>query len=747
LVELIAAGPAEHVGAKAANLGILARAGFPVPPGWVVPVGAQATPEWFADLPEGRYAVRSSGQHEDLAGLSFAGQYKTLLNVGKDKLAEAVRECQASADAGPAAAYLAQHGMERGSMAVIVQQMVDAEFAGVAFTLNPLTGADTELVVEYTEGLGEALVSGQVEPLRASCDWAEPTALAMPGVSGEIAQELAGECARAQRLFGFPLDIEFAVDGHLWILQARPITRVTYTGLDDIWTTADFKDGGVSAQACKQYMWSLYEYIWEHSLADFLVSSRLIEPERLRKLGRMFYGRPYWNLSVVKEVMSRVPGYCERDFDEEFGIQVAYDGPGTKTRISPASLLRLVPAALAQRKFLAERERDAGKLAERIRSLVAARLEELPTLVDRASLERGFRLVTKENYLLSESTYFWQIFLNTIHQSLFKDSLGKAVDLQTYLRLLGGLDDVSHLRPFQDLWELSRKLRGEGREPVLEDVAAHIERYGYHSDKELDVGYPNYWEQPDVVLGKLKQLCALDSAHAPDVGQAAQRQAYREALASVGKPRLVRKVERVRKLLWWREEFRDLSTMMYDVIRRYTVALANIYAAEGIIARDDIWHLPVAELWRFGEDRDVDRLRAIGDRNRRYYEAYRNYVSENEIGPRFQAQRVAAAADLSGIGCSVGQVTGTARVIDGLEDMGRLREGDILVTRFTDTGWTEKFAMVAAVVTEYGGMLCHAAIVSREYGVPCVVAVKGATAAIADGQVITVDGGTGQVIR
>jgi len=100
---------------------------------------------------------------------------------------------------------------------------------------------------------------------------------------------------------------------------------------------------------------------------------------------------------------------------------------------------------------------------------------------------------------------------------------------------------------------------------------------------------------------------------------------------------------------------------------------------------------------------------------------------------------------LHGIGCSPGRITGTARVVEGLDQIGRLQQGDLLVTRFTDTGWTAKFALLNGVVTEYGGMLCHSAIVSREFGIPCVVGVAGAVVAIRDGQRITIDGGAGTV--
>ena len=106
-----------------------------------------------------------------------------------------------------------------------------------------------------------------------------------------------------------------------------------------------------------------------------------------------------------------------------------------------------------------------------------------------------------------------------------------------------------------------------------------------------------------------------------------------------------------------------------------------------------------------------------------------------------------AASDgqLKGLGANSGRVTGTARVIEDFSEIGRLKENDILVTRFTDTGWTPKFAILSGIVTEYGGILCHAAIVSREYGIPAIVSCHDIMSKIKDGQTITIDGGTGYI--
>ncbi len=751
---------ARLVGSKAYNLGRLIEAGLPVPEGWVVDTASSDLPAdllaEIAALPDGAYAVRSSGQQEDLADLSFAGQYTTVLDVARDDLVEAVRRCLDSVDSAAATAYRERHGLPAGAMAVIIQRLVPAETSGVAFTLDPVTGADTHLVVEYTAGLGESLVNGQVVPRSARYDWDDQRWLdGGPDRDPENAwlDPLADRCVAAQRLFGHPLDIEFAcADGRVWLLQARAVTRITYTGLDDTWSTADFKDGGVSAQTCKPFMWSLYEYVWENALADFLLTSSLIKPDRLRPLGRMSYGRPYWNLSVVKEIMSRVPGYKERDFDTEFGITPTYTGDGQVTRLTPRTLAGVAVVAVKQKRLLAQREAQAEALAARVRATVDRRLDELGQPRSSRSLRQAFVQLTRDDYLFSESTYFWQIFLNTIHQSLFRDAVAAHVDDEGYLALLSGLDDISHLRPFQDLWRISRQEAAS--HPA--ELDQHLRTFGYHSDKELDVSYPSYWERPQTVADQLREISALDSSHDPALAHARQQALFADQMtrlrSTLPRRRLARlegKVVRVRRLLWWREEFRDLSTMMYDVIRRYTLALAHDLVADGTLDEvDDVWFTTVGDLWALLDGSlpgGADGLRGIVARRRRYYDAYRDFLSENEIGPETRPRRPTDGRDLHGIGCSSGTVTGRARVIDSPDQIGRIVDGDVLVTRFTDTGWTAKFALLRGVVTEYGGMLCHSAIVSREYGIPCVVGVAGVMGAVRDGQEITVDGGAGTV--
>jgi rifampicin phosphotransferase len=246
--------PLAEVGAKARHLADALAAGHRVPPGIVLP--CQALAEGVTDavveaawkearaLGEGPVAVRSSGVAEDGAEQSFAGQFRTVLNVrGREALAEALRACLDSAASQQVRSY-GRNGTQ--PMALLVQRQVEARSAGVAFSANPVTGARDEVVINAVHGLGDRLVNGEVTPeeLTVRGDEVERRAggqqRGQPGAkrAGEPAGEpvlddaRAREVARAARSleesFGVPQDIEWAFDeaGHLAILQSRPITAL-----------------------------------------------------------------------------------------------------------------------------------------------------------------------------------------------------------------------------------------------------------------------------------------------------------------------------------------------------------------------------------------------------------------------------------------------------------------------------------------------------------------------------------------
>ena len=728
------------------------------------------------------YAVRSSGNKEDLDEFSFAGQYETFLNVPKSDIEAKVIDCYRSMFGKVSLQYIANRNIDPLSMkmSVVVQEMVDSDNSGICFTIDPISGNDKEMLIEVSEGLGENIVSGKTKPEQYYFDWYEGKEVRRSGenklLSEEAVEKYAKVFAQIQQFFGYPCDIEFAIKNEkLYILQARRITSIKYNGITDMWTTADFKDGGVSATVCTPYMWSLYEYIWEFSLRNFIVRSEILKDEELpSKLGEMFYGRPYWNMSAVKKAMSQVIGYKEREFDSEYGIVGNYEGDGEVTRITPSSVSRMIKIVINQSRILKSRKKNAQRYKDELLGLYYDYKEKYDTHTIK-DIEKSFYNITKKTYLRSETTYFWQIFINTIHQSLYKDSLLKYVSESEYLSLLGNIDNISHLLPFYEMWDASRLIRKENEayhywmDTPAETIAASltdakyhipevkiiIEKYGYHSDKELDITYPCYYEEPEVMIGMVKDMVVLEDSYSPLEDKENGHKMYMTVLRKIRKKvsdrtfqKIKKKVTGMREMLWWREEFRDVSTRFYYMLRIYTMEYAKSLVEKGVLETvEEVWFLKVGNLWDFIDGKtDADSLREIIRKNKFYYNAYRNYISENEIGTAFSSgKKIDSGSGIKGLGANNGTVTGIARVIEDFTQIDRLQEGDILVTRFTDTGWTPKFAILSGIVTEYGGILCHAAIVSREYGIPAIVACKDAMQKIRDGQIITIDGSTGTV--
>jgi len=181
-------------------------------------------------------AVRSSATAEDLPGHSFAGQYETILNVKSlEECLDAIKRCWASLWTQRAFEYRRRNGIDHQQveMAVIVQRQIEPDAAGVAFSLDPVRGSRSRIVIESCRGLGEALVSGQVQPDRfvlrkKSLELIRRNLVANePSLDLKSAQRLARHVRHIEKRLGCPQDIEWAIrDGTLWFLQARPITAI-----------------------------------------------------------------------------------------------------------------------------------------------------------------------------------------------------------------------------------------------------------------------------------------------------------------------------------------------------------------------------------------------------------------------------------------------------------------------------------------------------------------------------------------
>ncbi len=794
------------VGEKAWNVSRLAGLGFEVPDGFVLPatlrhVRGSSDLEGIVDrglarLGASRVAVRSSGTAEDLGGASFAGMYETVLDIeGRGAVLDAVRHCWAALESDRLVSYAGRLGLDpsRLELALLVQRMVPAEAAGVLLTVDPISGDEARMLVEAAPGLGDAVVSGTVTPDRYVLDRdgavvsSEPAGGA-PVLSAGALASLVEVGRRIHRSFGRPQDIEFAfAGGRLHVLQSRPITALTFAERLGEWTTADFRDGGVSARVCTPFMWSLYRYVWGHAMPGYFRDLGLLAPgEAELEWGRMFFGRPYWNVGAVKNCVARLPGFVERNFDEDLAIEVLYEGPG---RTTPTTAARIASALLVllrlKRLYREQLELDRRIVGEFDGLEAGYRARDPDTLPWGEQVARWRRLV-REDFFRVETSYFRTIYNLSnakLDSKTVLDRLARRGVEVNYSTLVAALDDLRTLEPTRDLYRLAGivhadpalrarfeaatadELAGDlaaGRGTagsIWAEIAGFVDRHRYHSRTELDVTVPRWDEDPAFVLESLRSaIRGYDPERSPSRLAHAQRERYATELGRVesalgwfARRSFARKLANVRGYTWWREEMRDRSTRTYYLIRRETLALARAMKVRGLLAEvDHVWFLPWEDVLALAEGGlAAPEARRRIDEAREYYESYAAYEAPGEIGSRFRSggAPLAAGDEWKGTAASPGRARGPARILTTIDHAARLAPGEILVAPFTDPGWTPLLGVAAAVGTETGGLLSHAAVISREYGIPAVLAVKGATRLLADGDDVEVDGTAGLVRR
>ncbi|HZD57350.1 MAG TPA: PEP/pyruvate-binding domain-containing protein [Anaerolineales bacterium] len=820
---------ASRVGAKAANLGELARAGFPVPHGFALTTQAfdhfvarngldESQPRekvLTAEMPpevedalrevsrelDGRpLAVRSSGVAEDLDEASFAGQYETILGVrGFEELANAVRQCWASMFSGRVGVYKDNKAqVVNASMAVLVQQLIPADAAGVAFTANPVNGRRDETVVSAVRGLGERLVSGEASPDEWIVSERQAIRKSAPEQAVDESQvhAIAEMARRAEEYFGAPQDVEWAIaDGNkLFILQARPITALAEPAPTPIPIAVEPPPG-----------------FWERD------SSHIAEPLSPMFRSAVLPAHERATHALSKALSLPMEGAQFREIGGWVYARMA--GPGGKDMPPPPAwlmpiLVRVVPQLrkMVKGMIAAVREDRLGKSVDRWyaewKPETIAGLEELkkvdrPSLTD-DELEQHLRevlafvlervhihmLVTAADSLVVEFALACQ------------DLLGW--DARKSLALLSGLS-VQTTEPTYRLAELARMVRerpavGEllGRLDVDTsrrlaqadgEFAAAFEAYMQafaHRTLRWDINEPTEAEQPELILRLIRdQMASGYDPHAEADALARERAAAlaeaRQLLADrldEDRRRFERALARAERAYPVREEhefylsnapFAQLRYALLEVGKRM-VERAQLNRAE------DIMFLEMEEAQTAFRERSDLRAMVIQRKGElawaKAHPGPASYGKAPPPPPSFDAfpaearhlMRVlmwqmqtllptedsekvepTSGTDLRGLAASAGQYTGPARIVMSEAEFGKLQAGDVLVCPTTQPPWSVLFPSVGALVTDSGGILSHPAIIAREYRIPAVVATGNATQLLEDGQVLIVDGNSGIV--
>lgn len=785
---------ADQVGRKAAVLGELLRNGFPVPRGFVIPADALASgdpglPDSMASAlagvvaaVNGPLAVRSSSAAEDTAESSYAGQYESILDViGTAELVEAVRTCVNSAYADRVAVYRAATGGAAGRMSVLIQRLVDADAAGVAFTANPVTGDRDEVIVNAVRGLGERLVSGRSTADQWTVRAGEPhlDRDVEGAISAAQAVAVAELARRVEGFFGAPQDIEWAIaDGAVWLLQSRPITAlpeppaglrpIPVTVPEGSWERSTYTPEPLSPMFSSLMLPGL------HALTVHLFPYSIGERIEFREVGGWLYSR-----FVKAEEPLRIK--------EKLGRAIAATKAG-----KPAAFYRdwfeLTEPALTAR--IAElRHVDVDRLTD------VELLGHLDAVHEtwRETLAAHFQCGGSGTFVLGELGVTCRDLLGWDAKATLSLLLGLGGKTTEPAYALAGLVDLVRHRPSV------AKLIHEATAPDAEfwhrlrtadpdfhaAFQAYQDTYGLRT-LGMDIVEPTMAQRPDLVLNLIRGQLTRGFDPASDrtrlaAERTAAEQAARAALADrprADRDRFDAALAMAQRAHPGRDDSHYLTQLAGGLLRRAVLAIGDRLAARGDIAvAQDVFGL------RHDEARDalvyhVDRHTLVRERAAERAWAMANRGPDH-YGPRqdgppadFLAQVPPPARHLidvgmwawrevsgdnapvrddrdsrvlHGIAGSRGRHTGRVQVITSEQEFDRLRPGDVLVCPETTPQWAVLFPSVGALVTEHGGLLSHPAIIAREYRVPAVLATRDATNRLRDGQIVTVDGDAGVV--
>jgi len=766
-------------GGKGATLARLYQAGHPVPDGFVILpaafVGDELTAEGWARVRQqlgplrendrARFAVRSSALAEDSAVASFAGQFETVLGVrSPEEIRNAILTVRRSRKSERVQAYSRAKGIESAhEMAVIVQRIVPAAISGVLFTADPVTGSRAEMTGSFVHGLGDRLVSGEVTGEAFTLSRARAV-YAGPDDLERHARGLFRLGDLLEKELGHPQDIEWAIaNGKLFLLQSRAITTlIAYhpsTGEwndslagDFLWSNVNF--GEAVSSVMTPLTWTVIRLV----LKDWMFLPGYHSSGNIA-------GRPYLNLSVFATVFHTL-GKGTRDLLETLE-------PTVYTRLPEGMEIPL----LAFSKWSAVRHfprwsRIEFRQQRGVRAL-SRYVDTNPAWCQRArasirGAKTGAELLSLwHSDILPHVTHgVWVVLGSASHfakcaaplRRELSDRVGPE-DADALMSSSGSTGDLpANLGPLVGIEKLAH---GEM------DREAYLDQYGHRGPHEFELSIARPIEDPDWVDHQVEMF--QDS---PVIVQVLlrQRRARFEAAWDRFRARYPHKARSTRRRIHKasaRSRMREAARSEY-VRDRWIVRLFALRVGELTGLRSEIFFLTINELLEAlsGDETVFDSLPARRETHRQYsslppypsvirgrFDPFqwaadpdrRSDVFDSHTTPPSPARGETGSRTLSGAAGSAGRVEGTVRRLDSPTEGDQLKLGEILVTKQTDIEWTLLFPLAAAIVTDVGAPLSHAAIVARELGIPAVVGCGDATMRLHTGDPVAVDGGRGIV--
>ena len=757
---------------------------------------------WEYASSHGLVAVRSSATAEDLAATSFAGQYLSVLEVdGIDDVESAVKRVWASLWEPAARAYRRRMRIDgrKLAMGVVVQSMIPARRSGVCFTTDATRPAT--LRIETVDGLGEALVSGEATPVVLQLELPS-----LKPVDGELEPDLRKVARTALRIQedmgGTPQDVEWSIaDDGLWVLQARPITTLDLRPRDSEGDGFDteaipgalYSPTGVGEMlpgVLSPLIWTINGPMVEEGFRRLFARIGAL-PESLDRpfsvLGR-FRGQAALNITAVKEAAVRLSPGSGDDVERQYLGRTASDEEKSPPKVTPVdrarSMSRRMRALKAQKRIEIDAEtfeREAREVVRlrtdfsellggeilayraRLRDLAASGVAtqvavattavttygSLETMVERWTgsgaewAQRITRGAAISGDVLGDTmAAVWAEFADTPAATAIREAIteGEPGTIESRLEATGPAGARFAARLWDALDELGSSAVYAG--PLWREQRGYVWSLAMRKlSGELDT--ETHTPANDVRATAQKDLAELEKSLGGGAKWRTQR-VLTGQVVDVRKRLLRQMVTDSQRLLHRRETVKSALLALGGEERRALLELGTRLVRRGIL--DKVGDVELLSDWELEDvigGRALDRAEI--ERRRAVLREYRGQPALSVLVNEKVADDVFAGDTLNGWAASPGRYRGRVRVVRDLVEAGELKPGEVLVAQATDPSWTPLFMIAGAIVVERGGPLSHAAIVSRELGVPAVLNAQGATSALHSGEMVEVDGSTGEI--
>ena len=753
------------------------------------------------------YAVRSSSPEEDLADSSFAGLYETLLEVATEDLADAVHRCYLSCLDARVFVYKHRLNMpfDAPHIAVVVQELVQSDVAGVAFSLNPINNDYDEAVINAAFGLGEALVSGEITPDSWTVNKVsfEVIKFKLGDKGGNQSESVSLDddqvklltqiTSRVEEYYQQPMDIEWAFyQGELFLLQARPITTfipilesmMTKPGEKRILYMDESLADGITISSpvstiTNNYLLYIFKLLFRH----FDKNLELIRPPK-QALTFTTDIRIYMNITNLMRWQKTARVAEQKKMIDITYADILETCDLEPYKVSPASLwekIKLVPlfakiiwslrlTIISTIKAIFRSEKFHQHYEERLAVFDQFLQQPLPVELNIQKFIQHYFIPLAA---VSQATSAPALLLYALRGTEGLNKLiNKKSDQQKQLieAIKSGSDDMVMIMGLK-VFELSTLLEPAAFDD-LESLAEQIESrsvdaeflscwdkfmqdFGCRGPLEMDLVQPKYADDPLVLLRQIAPLVKSEHEFDPRVSHKLLKEKRHEAYLELMKLLSRKKQKKLVKAYQYlcdfehsREIPKDHLVTVQKRLREYLLILARTWVDQNRIdSIDDIFDFRVDEILSAQQDAEFDLRDILANREAYVARAKRVRHFPHAIDSRGRILRPVTKqvpGQLTGSPVSSGIVTGPVKVMhDPFEK--ELKKGEILVAYTTDPGWTPLFINAAAVLLEVGGELQHGALVAREYGKPCVAGIVNVTNDLEDGQMVEVNGNVGSV--